>query len=64
MRSCDWLQGDRGGLNFEAKTSEKLFEKRGGGNLGSGRSPSGFRGAVKESWGCYGVLGGIGGVKR
>ena len=30
MRSCDWLQGDRGGLNFEAKTSQKPFEKRGG----------------------------------
>ena len=30
MRCCDWLQGDRGGLNFEAKTSQKLFEKRGG----------------------------------
>ena len=49
MRSCDWLQGDRGGLNFEAKTSQKPFEKRGGGNKGSGRSPSGFRGAVNES---------------
>ena len=33
MRSGGWLQGDRGGLNFEAKTSEKLFEKRGGGEI-------------------------------
>ena len=64
MRSCDWLQGDRGGLNFEAKTSQKPFEKRGGGKQGSGRSPGGFRGAVKESQGCYGVLGGVEGVKR
>ena len=30
MRSCDWLQGDRGGLNFEAKTSQKPFEGGGG----------------------------------
>ena len=64
MRIGGWLQGDRGGLNFEAKTSQKLFEKRGGGNQGSGRSTSGFRGAVKESQGCYGVLGGVKGVKR
>ena len=49
MRSYGWLQGDRGGLIFEAKTSQKPFEKRGGGNKGSGRSPSGYRGALKES---------------
>ena len=49
MRMCGWHQGDRGGLNFEAKTLQKPFEKRGGGNQGSGRSLSGFRGAVKES---------------
>ena len=49
MRIGGWLQGDRGGLNFEAKTSQKPFKKRGGGNKGSGRSPSGFRGAVNES---------------
>ena len=49
MRIGGWLQGDRGGLNFEAKTSQKPFEKRGGGNKGSGRSPSGFRGAVNKS---------------
>ena len=30
MRSGGWFQGDRGGLNFEAKTSQKLFEKKGG----------------------------------
>ena len=30
MRTGGWFQGDRGGLNFEAKTSQKLFEKRGG----------------------------------
>ena len=30
MRMCGWHQGDRGGLNFEAKTSQKPFEKRGG----------------------------------
>ena len=30
MRIGGWLQGDRGGLSFEAKTSQKLFEKRGG----------------------------------
>ena len=38
--------------------------KRGGGNWGSGRSQGGFRVAVKESSGCYGVLGGVKGVKR
>ena len=31
MRMCGWNQGDREGLNFEAKTSQKPFEKRGGG---------------------------------
>ena len=31
MRSGGWLQGDRGGLNFEAKTSQKPFEKKVGG---------------------------------
>ena len=30
MRMRGWHQGDRGGLNFEAKTSQKPFEKRGG----------------------------------
>ena len=30
MRMCGWHQGDRRGLNFEAKTSQKPFEKRGG----------------------------------
>ena len=49
MRMCGWHQGDRGGLNFEAKTSQKPFEKKGRGNYGSGRSLRGFRGAVKES---------------
>ena len=29
MRIGGWLQGDRGGLNFEAKTSQKPFEKGG-----------------------------------
>ena len=33
MRIGGWLQGDRGGLNFEAKTSQKPFEKRGGGGI-------------------------------
>ena len=30
MRSGGWLQGDRGGLNFAAKTSQKPYGKRGG----------------------------------
>ena len=34
MRIGGWLQGDWGGLDLEAKTSQKLFEKRGGGELG------------------------------
>ena len=29
-RSFDWYQGDRGGLSFEVKASQKPFEKRGG----------------------------------
>ena len=64
MRSCDWLQGDRGGQCLEAKSPQKLFEKRGGGKQGSGRSSCGFRGAVKESQGCYGVLRGVRVVKK
>ena len=51
-------------LILRPKPHKNHLKRGGGGNLGSGRSPSGFRGAVKESWGCYGVLGGIGGVKR
>ncbi len=35
MRSGGWFQGYRGGLNFEAKTSKKSFEKRGGGVIRS-----------------------------
>ena len=31
MRRFDWLQGDRGGVSFEVKASQKTFEKRGGG---------------------------------
>ena len=54
MRSFDWYQRDRGGLSFEGKASQKPFEKRGGGNWGSGRYQRGFRGAMKESKGCYG----------
>ena len=30
MRSGGWLHGDRGSLSFEAKTSQKPIEKRGG----------------------------------
>ena len=49
LRRFDWLQGDRGGVSFEVKASQKPFKKRGGGNKGPGRSQSGFRGALKES---------------
>ena len=34
MRSYDWYQGGVGGLSFEVKTSQKTFEKRGGGYWG------------------------------
>ena len=49
LRRFDWLQGDRGGVSFEVKASQKPFEKRGGGNWGSERSQSGSRGTLKES---------------
>ncbi len=61
MRSGGWFQGDRGGLNFEAKTSQKPFEKRGGVYLGVWKVPR----WVQRYWErVLGVLGGVKGVKR
>ena len=31
LRRFDWLQGDRGGVSFGVKASQKPFEKKGGG---------------------------------
>ena len=59
MRTGGWFQGDRGGLTFEAKTSQKPFEKRGGVIRGLEGLQVGLevlRKSLRGVMGCKGVL--------